>query len=149
VAGGLFVVLGQFANRLARTVAVRLGNRKPGIGQRPRLVRHHVFQPVEDLQHGLGVLAVHPDIVAGEIVGGLGIQVGRHVLGLVTERVVPLRALARILGLDVLQVHYLGPVVVRGYCLIAPIASSEHRFLDSSAAGACQVRAGMVAQPWL
>ena len=102
-------------------VAVRLGDGQPRLGERPSFLWGQLLQPIQDLHHSLGVGAVHPDIVVGEVVRRLGLQVRGHVLGGVALLFVERGARLGVLGLFSIV------------CVFAPVASPEHRFLRCGA----------------
>ena len=146
VPGRLVVALVDLPHGFAGQLAIRLGDRQPRLGEGPGFGRGDLLEPVQDLQHRHGIGAVHPDVVAGEVVSGLRLEVRSHVLRLVLE----ISLLEVIVQLVLTE---FGAVVdervllrlMRRFTLVAPIASPEHRFLRRSACP--RVGNGRTAEP--
>jgi len=136
VAADLLVAFGQLADGFARRLAVGLGRASPRFGDRLGVFRADFLEPVEDLEDLLGIRAVEPDVVVGQVVGRLAFEIGVHVLGLGQA--------FRILGLVGRFVLGFGRAVDRGFLVEAVlgvvagscVASPEHGVLRCSCGAA-------------
>ena len=130
VTAHLLIALRQLADGLARGLPIGLGGGSPGVGDRLGIVGAHLLEAVEDFEHLLGIWAVEPDVVVGQVVCRLTLEIGVHVLrfgkGLGVLAVV--FGFRRALDIRILIEPFAG--VVSG----TSVASPEHEVLRCSPA---------------